>query len=76
MFSTISVLRFVFSPVSTIDLFSLYVLFFQYRSFDNTLGECFLQISPHLRVYLRIIYENTRNSIGKEKHKPKRSIKA
>ena len=76
VFSPTSALWFVFSPVSTIDLFSLHVLLFQYRSFDNTLEECFFQISSHPRVYLRIIYENTRNSIGKAKHKPKRSIKA
>ena len=76
VFSSISVLWFVFSPVSIIDLFSLYVLFFQHRLFDNTLEECFFQISSHPCVYLRIIYENIRNSIGKEKHKPKRSIKA
>ena len=76
VFSPISVLWFVFSLGSTIDLFSLHVLLFQYRSFDNTLEECFFQISSHPRVYLRVIYENTRNSIGKAKHKPKRSIKA
>ena len=76
VFSSISVLWFVFSPVSIIDLFSLYVLFFQHRSFDNTLEECFFQISSHPCAYLRIIYENIRNSIGKEKHKPKSSIKA
>ena len=43
-----------------IDLFSLYVLFSQYRWCDNTLEYCFFQISSHSRAYLRIIYEKTK----------------
>ena len=38
---------------SLIDLFSLYVLFSQYRSFDNTLENCFFQISSCSRAYVR-----------------------
>ena len=38
---------------SVIDLFSLYVLFSQYRSRDNTLENCFLQISSCSRAYVR-----------------------
>ena len=38
---------------SLIDLFSLYVLFSQYRSCDNTLENCFCQISSCLRAYVR-----------------------
>ena len=37
---------------SVIDLFSLYVLFSQYRSRDNTLENCFLQISSCSRAYV------------------------
>ena len=44
-------------PAHFKDLFSLYVLFSQYRSCDITLENCFFQISSHLRAYLRIIYE-------------------
>ena len=47
------------NPVG-IDLFSLYVLFSQYRSRDNTLGNRFFQISSYLPAYLRIIYEKTK----------------
>ena len=38
---------------SLTDLFSLYVLFSQYRSFDNTLENCFFQISSCSRAYVR-----------------------
>ena len=38
---------------SLIDLFSLYVLFSQYRSCDNTLENCFFQISSCSRAYVR-----------------------
>ena len=43
-----------------IDLSSLYVLFYQYRSCDNTLENCFFQISFYSRAYVRIIYEKTK----------------
>ena len=38
---------------SLTDLFSLYVLFSQYRSCDNTLENCFFQISSCSRAYVR-----------------------
>ena len=59
---------------NAIDLFSLYVLFSQYRSRDNTLGNRFFQISSYSRAYLRIVYEKTMGQgspgtfIGKTKH--------
>ena len=37
---------------SLTDLFSLYVLFSQYRSCDNTLENCFFQISSCSRAYV------------------------
>ena len=46
-----------------IYLFSLYVLFSQYRSCDNTLENCFFQITPYPRAYLRIIYEETKGQV-------------
>ena len=48
---------------SLIDLFSLYVLFSQYRSCDNTLENCFSQISSYSRAYLRVIYEKTNGQV-------------
>ena len=47
----------------TTDLFSLYVLFSQYRSCDNTLGNCFFQISFYSLAYVRIIYEKTNGQV-------------
>ena len=64
----------------SIDLLSLYVLFSQYRSCDNTLGNCFCQISSYSRAYLVIIYKKTKGQIplgpllGKQMYKLKRSI--
>ena len=58
-----------------IDLFSLCVLFYQYRSCDDTLEKCFFQISYYSRAYVRIIYENTKGQIplgpllGETKHR-------
>ena len=46
-----------------IHLFSLHVLFSQYRSCDNTLGNRFFQISFYSRAYLRIIYEKTKGQV-------------
>ena len=46
-----------------IYLFRLYVLFSQYRSCDNTLENCFFQITPYPRAYLRIIYEETKGQV-------------
>ena len=54
----------------SIDLFSLYVLFSQYRSGDNTRGNRFFQISSCSLAYLCIIYEKTMGQValGKTKH--------
>ena len=41
------------SLTSLIDLFSLYVLFSQYRSCKNSLENCFFQISSCSRAYVR-----------------------
>ena len=38
------------------DLFSLYGLYSQSRSCGSTLENCFSQISPHSRTFVRIIY--------------------
>ena len=46
-----------------IDLISLYVLFSQYMSCDNTLENCFFQISSYSRAYLRVIYEKTMGQV-------------
>ena len=46
-----------------IDLFSLYVLFSQYMSCDNTLENCFFQILSNSRAYLRVIYEKTMGQV-------------
>ena len=43
----------------SIDLTSLYVLFSQYKSRDNTLQNSFIQISSYLREHLRIYCEKT-----------------
>ena len=65
---------------SLIALFSLYVLFSQYRSSDNTLENCFSQISSYSRAYLRVIYEKTKSQVPPDpywennKYKLKRSI--
>ena len=48
---------------NAIDLFSLYVLFSQYMSRDNTLGNRFFQISSYSRAYLLIIYEKTMGQV-------------
>ena len=50
----------------TVDLFSLYVLFSQYRSRDNTLENCFFQISFCSHVYVRIIYEKRKGQVPLE----------
>ena len=46
-----------------IDLFSLNVLFSQYRSRANTRGNCFFQISFYSRACLRIISEKTMGQV-------------
>ena len=46
-----------------IDLLSLHVSFSQYRSCDNTLENCFVQISSYSRAYLRINYEKTKGEV-------------
>ena len=45
---------------SLIDLFSLYVLFSQYRSCDNTLENCFFQISSCSRAYVRAKWQSVK----------------
>ena len=57
-----------------IDLFGLYVLFSQYRSCDNTLGNCFFQISS--RTYVRKIYEKTMGQVPLEPLLGKQNIQA
>ena len=59
-----------------IDLFSLYVLFSQYRSCDNTLENFFFQISSYSLAYLHIMKRQRvkvppGTSIGKTKLKVK-----
>ena len=46
-----------------IDLFSWYVLFFQYRPCGNTLENCFFQILSYSCAYLLIIYEKTKDQV-------------
>ena len=64
---------------AAIDLLSLYVLFSEYRSCDNTL-EKFLSISFYSWAYVRIIYEKTKGQVplgpllGNKTYKLKRSI--
>ena len=45
-----------------IDLFSLYVLFSQNRSCDNTLENCFFQIPSYSRAYVQICTHNSRKN--------------
>ena len=63
---------------SLTDLFSLYVLFSQYRSFDNTLENCFFQISSCSRAYVRTKRQSVKFSCDlyceKKTIKLKRSI--
>ena len=60
--------------VNPVDLFSLYVLFSQYRSCtgayyprllscDNSLRNCFLHVSSYSRAYVRIIHEKTKGEV-------------
>ena len=60
----------------TIDLFSLYVLFYQYRSRDNTLENCFFQISFCSRAYVRIIYEKRKGQVPLKPLLGKQNIQA
>ena len=47
-----------------IDLLnSLYVLFSQYRSCDNTLENCFFQFSSYSRACVCIIYEKKKGQV-------------
>ena len=48
---------------NVIDLFSLYVLFSQDRSFDDTLENCFFQILSYSRAYLCVMYEMTKGKV-------------
>ena len=64
-----------------IDPFSLYVLFSLYRSCDNTLKYCFVQILSYSRAYLCIICKKTKGKFPRnlywenKKYKVNRSIK-
>ena len=58
------------------DLLSLYVLFSQYMSCDNTLENCFFQILSNSRAYLRIIYEKTKGQVLLEPLLGKQKIQA
>ena len=46
-----------------IHLFSLCVLFSQHSSCDNTLENCFFQLSFYSRSFVRIIYEKTKGQV-------------
>ena len=47
----------------SINLFSLYAVFSQYRPCDNTLENRFFQITSNSRAYLHIIYEETKGQV-------------
>ena len=47
----------------SIDLINLNVLFSQYKSRDNTLGDRFFQISSYSRAHLRIHCEKTMGQV-------------
>ena len=53
-----------------------YVLFFQYRSCDNTLENCSTQISSYSLAYLRIIYEKTKGQVPLGPLQGKQNIQA
>ena len=55
----------IYDLTRPINLFSLYVLFSQYRSCDNTLENCFFQILSYSRAYLRKESGSPGTSIGK-----------
>ena len=62
---------------SLIDLFNLYVLFSQYRSCNNTLENCFFQISSCSRAYVRTKRQSVKfpgTAIGKTKHTTQRGL--
>ena len=59
-----------------IDLFSLYILFSQYRSCDNTPENCFFQISSYSRAYVRIIYKKTKDRVPLEPLLGKQNMRA
>ena len=58
----------IFLVEKLIRPFSLYVLFSQCRSCDNNLEDCFFQIFPHSRAYVRIIMKKTKGEIPPELH--------
>ena len=60
----------------TTDLFCLYVLFSQYRSRDNTLENCFFQISFCSPVYVRIIYGKRKGEVPLKPLLGKQNIQA
>ena len=61
---------------NVIDLLSLYILFSQYRSFDDTLENCFFQIFSYPRAYLRVMYEKTKGKVPLGPLWGKQNIKA
>ena len=72
--------QFLYCFYMQIDLFSLYILFSQYRSCDDTLENYFFQTSSYSCAYQRIIYEKKKEQIplspllGKQNIQTKGSI--
>ena len=56
-------------------VFSLYILFSQKRSCDNTPKNCFFQISSYSRAFVRIIYEKTKGQVPLEPLLGKQSMR-
>ena len=59
-----------------IDLFSLYILFSQYRSCDDTLEKCFFQTLSYSYAYQCTIYEKTKEQIPLSPLLEKQNIQA
>ena len=78
--SVLNVFAKVYSAQFPSRLFSLYGLFSQSRSCDNTLENCFFQISSYLHAHVRIIYDKKneqiplRPTLGKQNNKLRRTI--
>ena len=53
--------------LNAIDLICLYILFSQiFRSRDVSLGNCFFQILPYSRAFVRIIYKKKQKADSPE----------
>ena len=78
--SVLNVFAKVYSAQFPSRLFSLYGLFSQSGSCDNTLENCFFQISSYLHAHVRIIYDKKneqiplRPTLGKQNNKLRRTI--